>query len=86
MSEKKSLPDIKPGEHTFVMNNDEIFSLVQILSFSRDIFKQMSLNCGVEGDTESEAAFAARSELSDILFGKIRKIASIGEPTSRELH
>ena len=85
-SEEKTLPVVKDNEHTFIMTNEEVFSLVQILSFSRDIFKQMSLNCAVEGDTKAEAVFAARSELSDILYGKIRQIASIGEPTSRAFH
>jgi hypothetical protein len=65
---------------------NEVYSMVQILGFSRDVFKQMSLNCAVDGDKKSEEVYAARSELSQILFEKMRSIASIGEPTSRALH
>jgi hypothetical protein len=83
---KKVLPPLGPDEYTFIMSANEVYSLVQVLSFSRDIFKQMSLNCAVEGDAKGEAAYAARSELSEILFTKLRTIASIGEPTSRAFH
>ena len=78
--------EVKPGQHLFVMSDEEVFSLVQILAFSKDIFKQMSLNCAKDGDAKAEGIYAARSELSEILFDKIRTIASIGEPTSRALH
>lgn len=84
--EQPKLPTIKHGEYTFVLSEEELFSLAQILSFSRDVFKQMSLDRGVAGDGQAEAIFAARSELSSILFHKMKLIANIGEPTSRELH
>lgn len=86
VEETKVLPQVREGDLTFVMSRDEVYSLVQILGFSRDVFKQMSLNCGLEGDKQAEEAYAARSELSLILFNKIRQIASIGEPTSRAFH
>lgn len=85
-AEEKALPPLGPDDYTFIMTSNEVFSLVQILNFSRDLYKQMSANCAAAGDIKGEAAFAARSELSDILFAKVRKIASIGEPTSRALH
>lgn len=84
--ELKPKQEVKANEHLFVMTNDEVFSLVQILSFSRDVFKQMSMNCAIEGDIKAETVYAARSELSNILYEKIRTLASIGEPTSRALH
>jgi len=83
---EKQLPTVVEGDLTFVLTRDEVFSLIQILSFSRDVFKQMSLDRAVEGDVKSEAAYAARSQLSELLFTKIRQIASIGEPTSRAFH
>lgn len=86
IEELRALPEAKPGDYTLVMTSNEVFSLIQILGICRDIFKQMSLNCAIEGDIKGEAAYSARSEASDILFSKIRQIASIGEPTSRALH
>ena len=79
-------PEVKSNEHLFVMSTEEIFSLVQILAFSKDIFKQMSINVGIEGDLKGQEAFAARSELSAILLKKVSDIVNLGEPTSRDLH
>ena len=84
--EERKLPEVQPGEHTFIMSTNEVFSTVQILGFARDVFKQMSMNCAVEGDKKAEEVYAARSELSGILFEKFRITASIGEPTSRAFH
>jgi hypothetical protein len=85
-NELKSLPAVNSGESTFVLNSDEVSSLVQILAFSKELFMQMSINAADSKDEKSQIIFAARSELSSMLYRKFREIASIGEPTSRELH
>jgi hypothetical protein len=74
------------SQYSFLMSAEEVYSMVQILSFSKDIFAQMSLNYTNEGNQKAAAVFAARSELSKILYKKISDMASIGEPTSREIH
>lgn len=79
-------PDVKPNEHLFVMDSEEVYSLIQILAFSKDIFLKMSQNCAREGDTNAETVYAARSALSEVLYTKISTVVSIGEPTSRDLH
>jgi hypothetical protein len=68
------------------MSSEELFSIIQILSFSKDIFHQMSLNCIKEGDDKTGQVYEARSSLSLILYSKFKTLANIGEPTSREVH
>lgn len=82
----KSKPAIEPANYSVVMNSDELFSIIQLLSFSRDVFDQMSKNYAETGDEKSGSIARARSELSVILWNKFRVIANIGEPISRDLH
>jgi hypothetical protein len=81
-----SKPAVAENEVSLTMTSDEVFSVVQILSFSKDIFHQMSLNCTKEGDEETSLVYAARSRLSLMLYTKFKALANIGEPTSREVH
>ena len=68
------------------MSVEETFSLVQILSFSKEIFEKMSENCLKDGDIKVAQVYAARSKLSLLLFEKFKAVAGIGEPTSRDVH
>lgn len=77
---------LKDNQYSLMMSAEEVYSVVQILSFSKEIFAQMSLNYVNEGNQKAAAIFAARSELSKILYQKISDMASIGEPTSKEIH
>lgn len=86
VEEVKKLPEPQLGGITFMMSAEEVFSLAQILSFSRDVFKQMSLERGTAGDTKAETVYASRSELSDVLYSKVLRVAGIGEPDSRVFH
>ena len=79
-------PTVDDGNFTIVLSVDEMFSLVQILGFSKEIFERMALNYDKDGQLESAKVYAARSELSMILFKKFRAVAGIGEPTSRDVH
>ena len=79
-------PDIAEGEYSFCMTIDEMLSMIQILTFSKEMFNQMSINCLKEGDEKSAAVYAARVELSQILYRKISQVARIGEPLSRDIH
>jgi hypothetical protein len=85
-SDLKPRPEVKSGEYFFAMNSEEIYSLIQILVFSKEIFLKMSHNCAIEGDSKAETVYAARSALSEALYSRISAIVSIGEPTSRNLH
>lgn len=82
----KDAPEVKPEHKLIMLSDDEVTSLTQILAFSRDVFKQMSMNCALQNDTKAEVIYSARSELSDHLFKKIQLFSSIGEPTSRAFH
>ncbi len=84
---KLSTKPLMEGDNfSVVMTVDEMFSLVQILSFSKDIFERMSKNCHKDGDIKSSDVYSARSQLSMLLYKKFKDIAGIGEPTSREVH
>jgi hypothetical protein len=69
-----------------VFTADEMLSAINILSFSEDIFKQMSLNLAKEGDAKAGDIFAARATLSHMIYSRFRDAAEIGEPTSRDVH
>ena len=79
-------PPVREGEFTFVLSTEEVLAVVQILAFSKDTFTAMSSNAQKEGNVKASEVFAARSELSGLLYDKFRDVASIGEPTSRHLH
>jgi len=79
-------PPIDDGNFSLVLSVDEMFSLVQILGFSKDIFERMSMNCEKDGDVKAATVYGARSQLSMMLYEKLKVIAGIGEPTSREVH
>lgn len=83
---KKVLPEVKGNELTFVLNVDEVLSLIQILSFSKELFMQMSINAAGQENKQDQVTFATRSEVSAYLCHRFKEIASIGEPTSRDLH
>lgn len=84
--EPQKKPEVKPNEYLFIMNSEEVYSLIQILAFSKDIFLKMSQNCALEGDAKAETVYAARSALSEVLYTKISTVVNIGEPASRNLH
>lgn len=87
MTKKKAdKPKIEEGSFSIVLNVEEMFSLIQILSFSKEVFEKMSENCRKDGNDKSMRVYGARSQLSLILYEKFKIIAGIGEPTSREVH
>ena len=77
---------VKPNEYTLVFTADEMLSAINILSFSEDIFKQMSINLVKEGDVKAGDVFSARAILSHMIYSRFRDAAEIGEPSSREVH
>ena len=79
-------PPVEEGNFLVVLSVQEMFSLVQILSFSKDIFERMAENSIKDGDDKSGQVYGARSKLSMILYEKLKDVAGIGEPTSREVH
>lgn len=85
-SKAEKMPPINDGHYTLVMSIDEVVSMIQILAFSKELFNQMAVNAADSKDQKSQAVFTARSELSAILFSRIRALTGIGEPSSRELH
>lgn len=86
VDELKSLPSAASNEVTAILSIEEIISLIQILSLSKEVFFQMSLNSVDLKDEKVRAAFASKSEISAFLCDRLKKLASIGEPTSREVH
>ena len=79
-------PPIEDGSFSVVLSVDEMFSLVQILSFSKEIFGKMSESCRQDGDDKATQVYSARAELSLLLYEKLKIVAGIGEPLSREVH
>lgn len=79
-------PPVEEGNFSVEISVEEMFSLVQILSFSKEIFQKMSENYFKEGDDRSMLVYDARSKLSLMLYEKFKAVAGIGEPTSREVH
>jgi hypothetical protein len=63
-----------------------MLSVLQILSFAKEIFEQMSKNLAVEGDTKTGDVYLARSQLSELLFKKFQSVVEVGEPESKHLH
>ena len=86
VDESLKKPEIVEGQYSFCMTIDEVLSMVQVLSFSKEMFNQLSINFLKDGDEKNAAMYAARSELSSLLYKKIREVASIGEPASRNIH
>jgi hypothetical protein len=86
VEEVKQLPLVKNGEKTFIMSDEEIVALVMVLGLSKEMFKELALNYAKLGDSEAEELYNARSMASEVLFNKVRGIASIGEPESRVIH
>lgn len=86
MPKATTRPPVDEGEFTFVLSADEVLAIVQILAFSKDVFAKMSANSEKDGDINAAKTYATRSELSGLLYEKFRENASIGEPTSRNLH
>ncbi len=85
--EKKVKPKLIPeGSYSLVMSAEEMLSMIQILSFSREVFEQMAVNCHREGDEKGMQVYGARSKLSWMLYEKFRDVAGIGEPSSDQVH
>jgi hypothetical protein len=81
-----SKPPISSGSYSFDLSGDELYSVIQVLAFSKDVFMQMSDNYIKEGNEKAGITMRARSELSNILWNKFKNIALIGEPVSRDVH
>jgi hypothetical protein len=77
---------IEEGHYSLILSKDEILTAVQILSFAQGMFEQMAENSHKDGDAKSEQTWSARAKLSLFLYGKLRDVANIGEPTSGEIH
>lgn len=82
-----SKPSVGPDQYSFALSRDEVLALIQILGSSKDIYAQMVINSLQAGEPEKlQQAYSARAQLSAMLYLKFREVASIGEPTSREIH
>ena len=46
----------------------------------------MSESCRQDGDDKATQVYSARAELSLLLYEKLKIVAGIGEPLSREVH
>lgn len=77
---------IEDDNYTVIMSREEILSSIQVLTFAKSVFEQLAQNSKKDGDAEALAAWIARAKLSLMLCIKLRDVAKIGEPTSREVH
>jgi hypothetical protein len=68
------------------MSREEILSSIQVLSFAKSVFEQLAANSKKDGEADALAAWIARAKLCLLLSSKLRDVAKIGEPTSREVH
>ena len=72
--------------YTLVLTRDELLSAVQILTFVHGMFEQMVLDSSKKGDEKAMAGWTTRAVQTKLLYLKLRDVASIGEPDSREVH
>jgi hypothetical protein len=80
-------PATKLEGHPINLSDDELFALIQILSFSKELFTQMSLNAEKEGKDKESAVFKARTLQSDILYRRLKLIVELEDSTTpRILH
>jgi hypothetical protein len=77
---------VEDGSFSMSMTAEEMLSLVQILSFSAQIFEEMGKNLLAEGNKSAASVYASRCQLSLALYDKLSVVAGIGEPSSREVH
>jgi hypothetical protein len=85
-SKVETRPIVEEGNFSVMLGPQEMLSLIQVLSFSKEIFEKMALSMYHENDEASALMYSARSQLSLKLFEKFKTAANIGEPTSKELH
>jgi hypothetical protein len=79
-------PIVGENEYSMVFTADEMLSVINILSFSKEIFNQMAATLEKEGDLKSGEIYTARAIMSQLIYAKFRDTAAIGEPTAREIH
>lgn len=83
---EKKPPIVTGNEFSTVLSSDEIVSLVQILTFAKQVFDQMTATAVKDKNDVEAAIWGARSKLTSMLYAKFRDVADIGEPTSRQIH
>jgi hypothetical protein len=69
-----------------VFTDDEMLSIINILSYAKDLYNQMATTLAKEGDAKAGEMFSARAVVSQMIFTKFATAADIGEPTAREVH
>lgn len=77
---------IAPGYHGVILSTEEMLSAIQILGLARDIFNQCAVDTKATGNESASLIYAARAELSMMLYKKLRDVARVGEPTSDMVH
>lgn len=78
--------ELTADDISFILSQEEIVSLLQVLYFSREVFNQMALEMDQVGKTGIGKVYSARATLSSILYNKFNVINQIGEPISKDLH
>ena len=69
-----------------MLTPDELYSMIQILSFSREIFEQLAITSEKDGKEQARALYAARAQLSSLLYDRLKSVSRAEEPVSRTLH
>lgn len=77
---------IEDDHFTVVMAREELLSSISVLTFAKNVFEQLAVNSKKDGDADAVAVWSARAKLSLALCSKLRDVANVGEPTSREVH
>jgi hypothetical protein len=83
-SEPTSVPGVQPGYHNIALSEEDCNVLIQVLAASTQVFEQVAV--AAEPNSELQRMYQARSQLSALLFSKLKRMLFIGEPTSREIH
>ena len=80
------IPSVLANEVTIVVSKEDLLSMIQLLAFSRDVFANMALTLLQDGNEADSKTISARSILAGTICSKLKDIAVVGEPESRQVH
>ena len=65
---------------------DELFSIIKLLQFSKDLFINVASDALTKNDSTTFDAYASKAKEAENFHSKFGVLAQIGEPERREIH
>ncbi len=79
--------DLIPSGHiNVVLSSNDFISILEILSFSKGLFEQMSVQLGKESKEKAKLMYALNAQLAHQLHAKFAAAYQVGEPSSKEIN